>query len=271
MTLGVTSTHSPTRLALIRDFELRVADDVVEVAPAAQRLIGFLALQGCRQVRRTYVSGTLWLDAPESRANASLRSAIWRSPVCNGEALVCATNTHVWLRPDIEIDLQQATGHARRILALLSLDQASADLAGELTPFADDVLVGWYDDWVMAERERFRQLRLHVLDQFGELLLRAQHYSEAVQVGLVAVASEPLRESSHRLLVRAHLCQGNLAEALRQYRTYADLLARELGVRPSRAMEDLITDALGRAAAPAWSKGQRGSAGRAELRPSASA
>ena len=80
--------------------------------------------------------------------------------------------------------------------------------------FADDLLVGWYDDWVDLERERFRQLRLHVLDQIGELLLRAQMYCETVQVGLVAVASEPLRESAQRLLVRAHLCEGNLAEAL---------------------------------------------------------
>lgn len=245
------------RLSLIRDFELRVGDDVVEVSPAAQRLIGFLALQGCRQVRRSYVSGTLWLDAPDSRANASLRSAIWRSPICNGTALVRATKSHVWLRPDVEVDLKTATDHARQVLAMPTLDQTTTDLERDLTTFADDVLVGWYDDWVVADRERFRQLRLHVLDQFGELLLRAQHYPEAVQVGLVSVASEPLRESAHRLLVRAHLCEGNLAEALRQYRTYADLLARELRVRPSRAMEELVADALAGAATPAWSKEQR--------------
>ncbi len=157
----------------------------------------------------------------------------------------------------VEVDLKTATDHARRVLAMPTLDQTTTDFEHDLTTFANDVLVGWYDDWVVAERERFRQLRLHVLDQFGELLLRAQHYPEAVQVGLVSVASEPLRESAHRLLVRAHLCEGNLAEALRQYRTYADLLARELRVRPSRAMEELVADALAGAATPAWSKEQR--------------
>jgi DNA-binding SARP family transcriptional activator len=249
---GTPGSSSRLSLSLIRDFELRRGDTVLEVAPIAQRLIGFLALQGNRSVRRAYVSGSLWLDAPESRASASLRSAIWRSPTCNGAPLVGASNTHLWLQPDLKVDLHAAAERARRVLDLPSLDASSVDINRELSDYADDVLVGWYDEWVIAERERFRQLRLHVLDQLGELLLRAHRYSEAVQVGLVAVASEPLRESAHRLLVRAHLCEGNLAEALRQYRTYADLLARELRVRPSAAMEGLISDAMTAASTSAW-------------------
>jgi DNA-binding SARP family transcriptional activator len=113
----------------------------------------------------------------------------------------------------------------------------------EVAAYGHDVLVGWYEDWIDPERERFRQLRLHVLDQLGELLLRAHRYAEAVEVGLVALASDELRESAHRLLVRAHLCEGNLAEALRQYRSYSRLLAAEHGVRPSAAMEELMSAA----------------------------
>ncbi|MFL6105517.1 MAG: BTAD domain-containing putative transcriptional regulator [Marmoricola sp.] len=227
---------------------------MIEVAPMAQRLIGFLAMQGGRPVRRAFVSGTLWYDAPESRANASLRSAVWRSPVVDGCALVGASNTHLWLHPELVVDLHAASAHARAVLDMPSLDPTSIDVHAELTSFAEDVLVGWYDDWVVTERERFRQLRLHVLDQLGELLLRAHRYSEALQVGLVAVASEPLRESSHRLLVRAHLCEGNLAEAVRQYRTYAGLLARELQVRPSAAMEELVASAVASTGSTRWSK-----------------
>ena len=222
-------------------------------------------------MRRSYVSGTLWLDTTEARANASLRSTIWRSPVLADGPLVLASSTHVWLREDVEVDLHKATGQARRLLDLPALDPTTIDLDHELAWFAEDLLVGWYDDWVSAERERFRQLRLHVLDQCGELLLRAHRYAEAVQVGLVAVASEPLRESSHRLVVRAHLCEGNLAEALRQYRVYADLLARELGVRPSAAMDDLISDAVAGAATTQWGKAPHSSAPSRRVRPTATA
>jgi DNA-binding SARP family transcriptional activator len=230
------------RLSLIRDFELSHGNDMVGVAPTTQRLICFLAFQR-RPVRRPFVSGSLWYDADESRANASLRSAIWRSPSLNGATVIGSSNTHVWLDPALDVDLDDAVVHADVVLQTPSLDPTTIDLDAELRRFGNDVLVGWYDDWVIAERERFRQLRLHALDHLGELLLRAHRYSEALQVGLASVASEPLRESAQRLLVRAHLCEGNLAEALRQYRSYARLLAAELQVRPSAEMEDLIAGA----------------------------
>ncbi|HXH78120.1 MAG TPA: bacterial transcriptional activator domain-containing protein [Nocardioides sp.] len=259
-------------LSLVRDFELRNSNAFIDVPPTAQRLIGFLALQGPRSVRRSLVSGTLWLDATETRANASLRSAIWRSPVLADGPLVLASNTHVWLREDVQVDLHTAIGLARSMLDAPALDPTMIDLDHELSWFTEDILVGWYDDWLLLERERFRQLRLHVLDQCGELLLRAHRYSEAVQVGLLAVASEPLRESAHRLLVRAHLCEGNLAEALRQYRGYADLLDLELGVRPSAAMDDLISGALAGASTTEWASAPRKSSIASHLsRPTASA
>lgn len=239
-------------LSLLRDFELRIDGHVVDVPPTSQRLIGFLALHGGHQVRRSYASGSLWMDAPEARAFASLRSAIWRCPELNDHPLVMTSNSHLWLHPDVEVDVAQASQRGRHMLSVPSLEAASLDIASELDTFAFDILVNWYDEWVVAERERFRQLRLHVLEQIGELLLRAHQFCEAVQFGLVAVASDPLRESAHRLLVRAHLCEGNLAEAVRQYRSYAELLARELQVRPSAAMEDLIREAVASAAKPAW-------------------
>ena len=194
------------------------------------------------------------LASPDARAAASLRSALWRCPTAGERPVVRSTLTHLALDPELRVDLQTMSARAHELLALPSLDAGGVDVGTELPPFADDVLVGWYDEWVVAERERFRQLRLHALDQIGELLLRSRRYSEAVEVGLVAVSSEPLRESAHRLLVRAHLCEGNLAEALRQYRSYADLLSRELGVRPSAAMEELVSDALASASSPRWVK-----------------
>lgn len=243
-------------LSLLRDFELRYGDERVDVAPCAQRLIGFLALQDGRPVRRTYVSGTLWSESTDARAQASLRSALWRSPVCGGVPLVRATGTHLWLSSLADVDLRAAIVRAHHLLDLHGIDPTAIDVMAEVAAYGYDVLVGWYEDWVDAERERFRQLRLHVLDQLGELLLRAHRYAEAVQVGLVALASDELRETAHRLLVRAHLCEGNLAEALRQYHSYSTLLAAELGVRPSAAMEELIS-----AAAPATATRVRRTAG----------
>jgi hypothetical protein len=40
--------------------------------------------------------------------------------------------------------------------------------------------------------------------------------------------------------VRVHLAEGNLVEALRAYRSFRDALDRELGVLPTRQMEELM-------------------------------
>jgi DNA-binding SARP family transcriptional activator len=63
---------------------------------------------------------------------------------------------------------------------------------------------GWYDDWVLLERERLRRLRLHALEVLADKLVREGRYGEAVQATYAAVRTEPLRESAHRAVVRVH-------------------------------------------------------------------
>ena len=44
---------------------------------------------------------------------------------------------------------------------------------------AGDLLPGWYDEWVVAEREHFRQLRLHALEELCEELTDEGGFGEA--------------------------------------------------------------------------------------------
>ena len=97
---------------------------------------------------------------------------------------------------------------------------------------AGDLLPGWYDEWVVAEREHFRQLRLHALEKLCEQLTDEGRFGEAVEAGLVAVSGEPLRESAHRVLIRAYLKEGNRGEAIRQYEACRQVLAAGAGHRP---------------------------------------
>jgi DNA-binding SARP family transcriptional activator len=226
-------------LRLIHDFELRSGDELVQLSPSSQRLVGFVALHD-RPVRRSTVSGTLWLDSPEDRASASLRSALWRIPAPGGVSLLDASGTHLWLNAQVRVDLHTAIARAQRLLDEPELSTAAIDVTHELYHFSGDLLPGWYDDWLVMERERFHCLRLQVLDKLGEQLCACGRFGDALQVGLAAVQAEPLRETAHRLVMRVHLKQGNIAEAIRQYQFYTRTLARELGAVPSEAMCTLI-------------------------------
>jgi DNA-binding SARP family transcriptional activator len=230
-----TADTVPFRLNLIQDFELRCGGEPVLMSPNSQRLVGFVALHD-RPVRRTKVSSTLWLDSTEDRASASLRSALWRIPAPRGEHILGASSTHVWLNARVRVDLHDAIARARSLLGGTQVDLAALDVARELSSFGGDLLPGWYEDWLVMEQERFHQLRLQVLDKFGDQLCAHGRFCDALQMGLAAVEAEPLRESAHRLVIRAHLGQGNIAEAIRQYHAYERMLADELGAVPSEAM-----------------------------------
>ncbi|MGO9081037.1 MAG: AfsR/SARP family transcriptional regulator [Streptosporangiaceae bacterium] len=227
------------RLYLIRGFELRSGDSVVQVAWSAQRLVAFVALQD-RAVRRPHASGMLWTDAPELRASSSLRSALWRTPSPDGRPLIEASSTHLRLNPAVEVDFREIVSRAVSALDREDGFQSADSLRSQLRQFGGDLLPDWYEDWVLVERERFRQLRLHALEAICHRLTDVGRYALALEAGLAAVACEPLRESAQRQVIRAHLMEGNAAEALRQYRSYARLLADELGARPSPSMDRLL-------------------------------
>jgi DNA-binding SARP family transcriptional activator len=104
-----------------------------------------------------------------------------------------------------------------------------------------DLLPCWYeDDWVIEEREAFRQNRLHALEILCLMLAQQGRYGEAINAAFSVVRTEPLRESAHRALVMVHLCEGNYGEALRQYERCRILLHDELGIDPSPRLHDLI-------------------------------
>jgi DNA-binding SARP family transcriptional activator len=245
---GVTATDGdeclqalPTRdrqLSLLSGFELRDQGRVVSVAPASQRFLAVLGLHE-RPLLRSYVGGTLWPDTAEARASSCLRTAMWRTPSPGGVPIFTATTSHIVLDPQVRVDYREVVSWATDLVgpSVELTDRPRWSGAGDLD---DELLPGWYDEWILVERESFRQLRLHALERLCERLAAEGRFAEALRAGLAAVASEPLRESAHRRVIAVHLQEGNIAEALRQYRRCAGILADELRLRPSPAMQSMV-------------------------------
>jgi DNA-binding SARP family transcriptional activator len=221
-------------LRLLNAFALECDGALLQLPTSAQRVLAFVALHD-HPLRRPYVAGSLWLDSPEDRAYANLRSALWRLRRCDPR-LVEAEGCDLSLGCDVDVDLRDLERLARSVVAGTASDPLSVDAS----LFGSDLLPDWYDDWVLIEREHYRQLRLHALDALCERLTAGGRLEEALEVGLAAVAGEPLRESAQRALVRVHLAEGNVGEAARQYRLYRRLLHEQLGIEPSRLMEELV-------------------------------
>jgi DNA-binding SARP family transcriptional activator len=238
------------RVSLLDGFTIRLGGagpggEVGELPHGVQRLVASLCLAG--RPARTAIAGQLWPDLPEGHAQGSLRSALWRLQKCT-PGLVEATGGALSLASGVQVDVREFREWARRVL------DPRADVTSLSSPVnwsPGELLPGWYDDWVLLEREQLRQLRMHALEVLAHKLAVAGRHGEAVQAAYAAVRVEPLRESAHRVVVRVHMAEGNVTEAVRAYENFRSLLADELGVRPTAQMEELVRRIPRRAASRA--------------------
>jgi DNA-binding SARP family transcriptional activator len=229
------------QLDLLRGFSLRSGGEVLELPLMSQRLVAFLALQE-RPVQRVFVAGTLWIGADDDRAGASLRTALWRLTRAV-PGLVHGDGATLSLSLGVAVDLWDASERARLLIEHPD-EHCQEDL--ELLGRTGDLLPDWYDDWLLIERERFRQLRLHALESLSRALAAGGRYAHAADAGLAAVACEPLRETAHRAVINAYLAEGNAVEALRHYEIFRTLLADSVGLEPSGRMEILMSSVRAR-------------------------
>lgn len=224
-------------LELLGGFALTAGDRIVPVFPTGQRLLAYLALQS-RPVHRTHVADLLWPDATPARSGANLRTAICRTQHLQ-PGLIDTDGRHLRLAADVRVDVRAAHQLADRLLEFCPDDPAllHAEVRDVL---ADDLLPDWEDEeWLVVPREQFRQLRLHALEALVDGLIACGRTGEAVAAALTAVAAEPLRESAHRAVIRAHLAAGNRWAAARQYERCRCLFRDDLGLSPSPELLEL--------------------------------
>jgi DNA-binding SARP family transcriptional activator len=207
------------------------------IPEGSKRLLAFVALRGGRLERR-YAAGALWPFGDDLRAAGNLRSSLWRLRRADVD-VVLADKWSLALTPGTLVDVHQLVGWATRLIhrAVRPEDLSLQHLPED----ACNLLPGWYDEWVVLERERVRQRVLHGLEALAQLLIEEGRYADAIEAAMRAVSDEPLRETAQRALLSAYLAQGNLAQARTAYMAFAGLLRRELGVEPSRQITHLVS------------------------------
>jgi len=232
------------QLYLLDGFRLVHDRTPVVVPRGLQRVLALLALRP--RTTRVQLAGLLWPDRREHNALSSLRTALWRIRSHAWCPLVASGDT-VSLGGTVQVDVDALVAVAARIREGADPRQA----AGLLATGRHDLLPGWYDDWVLVERERLRQLRLHLLEDLARTHLRAGQHGDALQAAMEVVRAEPLRETPHRLIVETHLAEGNAYEALHAFYVYRDMLRRDLQLEPSPAMRALLEHILSPIGEPA--------------------
>jgi predicted ATPase/DNA-binding SARP family transcriptional activator/Tfp pilus assembly protein PilF len=211
-------------------------------SPRLQALLATLLLHRHAPVPRQHLAFLLWPDSTEAQAQSNLRTLLHRlrRALPDADRFLDAELHALRWRLDAPFTLDVAEFEravAQAEMAKRAGNERAARMAFEETIelYRGDLLPGCYDEWILPERERLRQMFVAALEQLIQLLENQRDYHAAIQAGQRLLRQDPLHEGTYRRLMRLHALSGDRASALRVYHTCAVVLARELGIEPSFA------------------------------------
>jgi DNA-binding SARP family transcriptional activator len=235
-------------LTLLGDFHARLGS-----GPAlrlrtrkAQALLAYLASPPGRSHSRDKLAALLWGERSQHQARGRLRETLFvlrraltaTNPPCldlSSEAV--ALNAHA-----VDVD----------VAAFERLVQTGGGegLEEAVRLYRGDFLEGLafrgagFEDWLMVERERLRELALDALAKLLAYQRASGTADAALQTALRLIALDPLHEPVYRTLMWLYAEQGRRGAALRQYQICVGVLRRELGVEPDADTRRLYQEIL---------------------------
>ncbi|MEM7125208.1 MAG: BTAD domain-containing putative transcriptional regulator [Chloroflexota bacterium] len=204
----------------------------------ARALLYYLAVTR-QPFQRPMLAGLLWGGVEESHARRSLNQTLSNLRQLVGDHLMIerervafdSSSSH-WL--DITIFEQGTQCKERR------------DVVESIDLYRGDFLEGFYvqdapefEQWVLVERARLRELALDKLNWLLESYQAKHEWSAAIRYARRILTLEPWREETHHQLMLMLAQSGQRSAALAQFEICQQVLMEELSVEPDRATVQL--------------------------------
>jgi DNA-binding SARP family transcriptional activator len=223
------------RVEVLHHFRVLRGGRHIVLPTGSEQLVARLVVED-RPFARSAVAGLLWPERSDHDAGTLLRRALWRLKH-DVPGLVECYSRQIILSRSIQVDLAEVHQIAE------AANQGSPQVSARAVRLLEgDLLPQWAEHWLDAPRESLRQVRLHTLEALARNDLDAGRPGSALVGALAAAGLEPLRESAHRIVIAAHLAEGNASEALRHYAHFRDLLWAEMRLRPSARLESMLAE-----------------------------
>jgi WD40 repeat protein/DNA-binding SARP family transcriptional activator len=219
----------------------------------ARALLAYLVVEADQPHRRETLAGLLWPDYPEKSARTSLRSALanLRQVIGDRDAdppyLYISRQTIQFNREaDAWSDVATFAGNLETGLSPYQpAHEGTTDrLAKAVELYQGHFLEGLsvadspaFEEWALLTRE---QLQRHMLTALQVLVDHHEQNGDlqrALDLARRGLEIDPWREGARGQLMRLLALSGQRAAALAQYESYSGLLATELGVEPSAALQ----------------------------------
>lgn len=221
------------QIRLLGRFDLRFRDVPIQIpSRPAQSLLAYLVLNAGSTHRRERLAGLIWPDSAEEAARSNLRHALWRVrkafDASGASGYVAADDLSVGFPDDARCFLDVAALQRPRT----ERDDANA-LREDVAAYGGELLPGFYDEWVILERERLRGIFERKMRTLTDRLAAEGRWAELAEWSERWISLAPTPEPGYRALMLARAALGDVSGVAAVYRRGVAALESDLGVAPS--------------------------------------
>ncbi|MEO5886244.1 MAG: BTAD domain-containing putative transcriptional regulator, partial [Anaerolineales bacterium] len=224
-------------IRLLGKFEIeRDGKPVAITSRPAQSLFAYLILTAGTAHRREKLAGMFWPDSLEETARDNLRHALWRVR----KALPANTKAEYLLTDDLSIAFNASSDYWLDAAALERVSESASadDLMAVLSGYQGELLPGFYDEWVVLEREHLYSIFEHHMARLMSLLQDEKRWLDILDWAERWIKLGQKPEPAYRALMSAHAAKGDMSKVAGTYERCVKSL-REFGIEPSEQTKAL--------------------------------
>jgi class 3 adenylate cyclase/DNA-binding SARP family transcriptional activator/TolB-like protein len=234
------------KLQLFGAVSLRIGEQEIALRSLKSRaLLGYIALTPNLRESRERLVGLLWSESSESQARAVLRQVVRelrdRIAQVRSEGFNFGTYEIGFEAGTVDVDVVDvlAAAEAGRVHPLL-LEQEH--LTEQLLAGLDEIDPA-FRVWLIAKRNMLRDSLQRGLEKGLEVA--PQGSAQEADLAKALLNIDPTNEEACRRLMRARANAGDVAGALRIYKTLWDLLSEDYDMEPSAETQVLVAEIKG--------------------------
>jgi class 3 adenylate cyclase len=247
----VTQENAMLQIRLLGQFDVRAEGKRVTIpSRSAQSLFAYLVLTAGTVHRREKLAGILWPDTSDENARKNLRQELWR--IRKAISAQETSGDNYFLADEFTLTFNREANYWLDVNQIGKNGLDLESLTSNLSLYQGELLPGFYEDWILLERERIQTAFESRMDELVGQLVTAERWTAVQEHGERWLALSTAPEPAYRALMLAYGARGNTAKVASVYQRCVDELQESFGVEPSAETRGLYEGLLkgARAALP---------------------
>jgi WD40 repeat protein/DNA-binding SARP family transcriptional activator len=228
------------QIRLLGQFDVRLdGRRVLLPSRSAQSLLAYFAMTAGTAHRREKLAGNFWPESSDETARKNLRHELWR--IRKAISSEKAEGNEYLLAEDLTLTFDSRADYWLDVAHFEKSGPDLQSLTAGLSLYQGELLPGFYEEWILLERERLRSVFDNKMEQLLAHLITGERWTAAQEQAERWLTLGSSLEPAYRALMMVYGARGDMAKVSHVYQQCITALDEQLGLEPSaetRALYD---------------------------------